>query len=238
MEYEDAIEHNRTKMEDLQQRAEQFQQEREASLVRLDQQKKFYEEEREHRRQRELELLQQRKVLQDANGAVRQKEQLIAQQKKLHEDELSRWKHKEQVLTRRVEQLQRDWRSATSKLEQTQREQTQQRNLYQADQNRAYRSRQDVARRTTISENNAETRALLDGQEVEPLEVDPERVESTDTTLRDIEDQAARELQAWRERRAAARDGGEDDKNEPEGSSDERSGRGRSMFRPRPWMLK
>jgi len=108
--------------DELGQRIEELTQEVATTQVRLDQQKKFYDEERDLRRKRESELMQQRKTIQDAQGIIRKKEQLLAQQGKLHTDEASRWKQKEAVLTKRIEQLQHDWRSASSRLEQFQRE--------------------------------------------------------------------------------------------------------------------
>jgi hypothetical protein len=61
--------------------------------------------------------MQQRKSIQDMNGALRQRDQSLVHQKKLHEDEIARARQKEQVLMRRVEHLQRSWRSAEGKLE-------------------------------------------------------------------------------------------------------------------------
>jgi hypothetical protein len=108
--------------EELSQRIDELTQEVATTQVRLDQQKKFYDEERDLRRKRESELMQQRKTIQDAQGTIRKKEQLLTQQGKLHTDEASRWKQKEAVLTKRIEQLQHDWRSASNRLEQFQRE--------------------------------------------------------------------------------------------------------------------
>ncbi|MCB1101029.1 MAG: hypothetical protein KDL10_01620, partial [Kiritimatiellae bacterium] len=51
-----------------------------------------------------------------------QKDQKITQQTKLTEDSLARARQKEEVLTRRLEQLQQDWRSALTKLEHAERE--------------------------------------------------------------------------------------------------------------------
>jgi len=219
---EDETERRRVETEDLKQRVEQLQQEREATAVRLEQQKKFYDEEREQRRQRELELLQQKKALQDATGAVRQKEQLVLQQKKLHEDDAARWKSKEQVLGRRVEQLQRDWRNASAKLEQTQRELLQQKRLYQSEQNRAYQSHQAAARRQIISEQNAETAELLDPR--------PEEDAAPTDHIEAIETEAQRELEEWQNSRQAEQEGIRD----PQG--EDTSSARKPKFRPRPWM--
>ena len=120
--YEDEQDHNRLKLQDLQQHVEQLTQEGKTIAVRLQQQKKFYDEERELRRQKEIELMQQKKVLQDLQTAARQKEQTFLHQKKLQDDELARARQKEEMLNRRLEQMQKDWRSNTGRVEQPPRE--------------------------------------------------------------------------------------------------------------------
>jgi hypothetical protein len=60
---------------------------------------------------------------------VRKKEQLIAQMEKLHADEINRWRQKEQVLSRRIEQLQQEWRDVSGRLEHNQRDLMQYRKL-------------------------------------------------------------------------------------------------------------
>ena len=112
-------------------------------------------------RQRELELLQQKKALQDLTGNMRHKDQMLTQQRKQHEDELSRWKHKEQVLNRRIEQLQRDWRSVSTKLEQVQREASLQKKQLQTDQSRTYTTRRRPGRRSSIGSDLPESDRLF-----------------------------------------------------------------------------
>lgn len=209
---EDEEERSRLKTEDLQQQLEQLQQEREATTVRLDQQKKFYDEEREQRRQRELELLQQKKSLQDANAAVRQKDQHIAQQKKLNDDERARWHHKEEILSRRVEQLQREWRAASTKFEQAQRELLQQKKAHHGDQNRGLYAKQEQVRRSIRS--NKTTSSLADIEEEQSL------------PLAEIEHEAERELRTWQNTR----------RDQPPTADEPPRLPPKTGFQPKPWM--
>ena len=119
---EDELEGSRVQIEDLQHRIEQLRQENQSLSMRFEQQKKFYDEERELRRQREVELQTQRKSYQELTGTVRQKEQSAAQQRKISDETLARAHQKEEVLNRRLEQLQSDWRSTLTRLEQAERE--------------------------------------------------------------------------------------------------------------------
>lgn len=223
---EDERERGRIKVDDLQQQIEQLQQERDVVLARLEQQKKFCEEEREQRRQREIELLQQKKSLQDATGSLRQKDQQLSQQKKLYDDESARWKTKEQMLTRRVEQLQQDWRSMSTKLEQTQRELMMQKKTFPTDFRTATPARPD-ARKSIFNEQV---------EDKKPFSPPPAREVEVKSQLVSIEKEAQREIQVWKE------------KNEPK---DEKPGKPaeeiqknqnpsdeppKSLFKHRPWI--
>jgi hypothetical protein len=189
--------------------------------VRLEQQKKFYEEEREQRRLKELELLKQKKMIQDSLGALRQKEQLLAQQKKLYEDDVGRAKQKEQLLLHRIEQLQRDWRASASKLDQTQRDLMQQKKVLQGEQTRATLAQQEMARVAAFNERAAESRLKASQAQNAPAA----------GTLSSLEQEAQRELGVWQKNTEEPASQDQPDKADPAGPPPSRS-----LFRPRPWM--
>ncbi|MDP6505677.1 MAG: hypothetical protein QF886_18795, partial [Planctomycetota bacterium] len=229
---------SRLRSEDLEQRVEQARQEREALSVRLQQQKKFYDDEREQRRKRELEILQHKKEIQELTASLRQMEQQSKQRTKLQEDESQRWKQKEQMLTRRVEQLQREFRGASARLEQSKREADVQRHNFRSEQERTDRARNQVARRTLISEQIEETEKLVKG-EVEPdseaeVSHDVSDADEPPRVLENLEAQAQDEIEEWQRR---AEDAEEDDETVgPVDSESSEEPYKKSLFRPRPWM--
>ena len=184
--YEDEQDKNRLRMQELQQHIEQLTQDGKTIAARLVQQKKFYDEERELRRQKEVELMQQKKALQDVQTLSRQKEQTFTHQKKLHDDELVRARQKEETLLRRIEQLQKDWRSAAGRLEQVNKE--------------AAIQRKDVAvrfPRATPEDPAARRAAVPDTRKsIVPADISMEDAEPQEI-LRSMEMKAQAELETW-----------------------------------------
>ena len=263
---EDIEERSRLKIEDLQQRIEQIRQESEANSIRLQQQKKFYDEERELRRQKELEILQLKKTIQDDNNALRQRDQQLAHEKKIYEDKAARWRSKEQVLSRRVEQLQQDWRALSTKLDQSQRDMSLQRKNVTT-------GATGPAAATPRAEPAAPTRRVLPpladpavaletrrmstspALDSEPGELRP--TPSTEVKVRarrpldepasprsvprlsDLEDQAQKELQEWKSSRDQAAPLAEEPskaKPDPKAEPKAEPKAGRSKFSPMPWL--
>ena len=98
----------------------------------------------------------------------------------------------------------------------------QQKKLMQSMENRTYQAKQELVRRTIISERSDELHNLLDEEKPDAEPPIP---------LANLEAEAETELQAWQEARNESAGGAETSRN----MRDEKS-TPKSMFRPKPWM--